>query len=85
MGYDREDLAAGRVNRTDLTPPEWRERDARTVAEVKATGTVQPLEKEYFRKDGSRMKIATAFASILVPTRNVHPVSVSITLNRGRA
>jgi predicted ATPase/GAF domain-containing protein len=30
VGYDRGDLAAGRVNRTDLTPPEWRERDART-------------------------------------------------------
>jgi len=64
VGYDREDLAAGRVNRTDLTPPEWRERDARTVAEVKATGTVQPFEKEYFRKDGTRIPVligATAF------------------------
>ncbi len=64
VGYDREDLAAGRVNRTDLTPPEWRERDVRTVAEVKATGTVQPFEKEYFRKDGSRIPVligATAF------------------------
>ncbi len=24
-GYDREDLISGRLNRTDLTPPEWRE------------------------------------------------------------
>jgi PAS domain S-box-containing protein len=64
VGYDREDLAAGRVNRRDLTPPEWRERDARTLAEVKATGTVQPFEKEYFRKDGSRIPVligVTAF------------------------
>ena len=64
VGYDREDLASGHVNRTDLTPPEWRERDVRTVAEVKATGTVQPFEKEYFRKDGSRVPVligVTAF------------------------
>jgi PAS domain S-box-containing protein len=64
VGYDREDLAAGRVNRTDLTPPEWRDRDARTVAEMKASGTVQPFEKEYFRKDGSRVPVligVTAF------------------------
>jgi PAS domain S-box-containing protein len=64
VGYDREDLAAGRVNRTDLTPPEWRDRDARTVAEIKASGTVQPFEKEYFRKDGSRVPVligVTAF------------------------
>jgi PAS domain S-box-containing protein len=57
LGYDREDLASGRLNRTDLTPAEWRDRDARTVAELKRKGTVQPYEKEYFRKDGSRVPV----------------------------
>src|SRR6266446_5050671 len=56
-GYDREDLASGRLNRTDLTPAEWQDRDARTVAELKMVGTVQPFEKEYFRKDGSRLPV----------------------------
>ncbi len=27
VGYDREDLVAGRLRWTDLTPPEWRDRD----------------------------------------------------------
>jgi PAS domain S-box-containing protein len=57
MGYDREDVASGLLNRTDLTPAEWRDRDARTVAELKMNGTVQPFEKEYFRKDGSRLPV----------------------------
>jgi PAS domain S-box-containing protein len=57
LGYEREDLASGRVNRTGLTPPEWRLRDLRTVAELKRMGTVQPFEKEYFRKDGSRVPV----------------------------
>jgi PAS domain S-box-containing protein len=57
VGYDREDLASGLLHRTDLTPPEWRDRDARTVAELKMAGTVQPFEKEYFRKDGSRLPV----------------------------
>jgi PAS domain S-box-containing protein len=57
VGYDREDLAAGRLHRTTLTPPEWRERDARTVAELKRIGTAQPFEKEYLRKDGSRVPV----------------------------
>ncbi len=55
--YGREDLVIGRVQWTGLTPAEWRARDERAVTELKATGTVQPYEKEYFRKDGSRMPV----------------------------
>jgi PAS domain S-box-containing protein len=57
VGYDREDLASGVLNRTDLTPAEWHERDKRTAAELKRIGTVRPFEKEYFRKDGSRLPV----------------------------
>jgi PAS domain S-box-containing protein len=57
VGYDREDLTAGRLHRTSLTPPEWRDRDARTVAELKRIGTAQPFEKEYLRKDASRVPV----------------------------
>ena len=62
-GYDREDLISGRLNRTDLTPPEWRERDARTDAELKTIGAVQPFEKEYFRKDGGRVPVLIGLAA----------------------
>jgi PAS domain S-box-containing protein len=57
VGYDREDLTAGRLHRTTLTPPEWRDRDTRTVAELRRIGTAQPFEKEYLRKDGSRVPV----------------------------
>jgi hypothetical protein len=55
--YDREDLASGRVRGTELTPAEWRDHDERAVADIKATGIFQPFEKEYFRKDGSRVAV----------------------------
>ena len=55
--YDREDLVSDRLRWTDLTPAEWRERDERAVAELRSTGTFQPFEKEYFRKDGSRVPV----------------------------
>ena len=55
--YDREDLSSGRVRWTDLTPAEWRGYDVGVIADLKATGTFQPYEKEYFRKDGSRVPV----------------------------
>jgi PAS domain S-box-containing protein len=55
--YTREDIASGRVRWTDLTPVEWRGRDERAVADLKASGIFQPFEKEYFRKDGSRLPV----------------------------
>jgi PAS domain S-box-containing protein len=57
LQYDRADLAGGRVRWTDLTPAEWRGQDERAVAQLQATGIFQPIEKEYFRKDGSRVPV----------------------------
>ena len=57
VGYEREDLVSGRVCWTDLTPPEWHERTSRALDELRTTGTAPPWEKEYFRKDGSRVPV----------------------------
>jgi PAS domain S-box-containing protein len=62
VGYGREDLVSGRVRWTALSPPEWRERDVLTQAELNSTGIVRPFEKEYFRKDGSRVPVLVGAA-----------------------
>jgi PAS domain S-box-containing protein len=64
VGHDRKDLVAGRLRWTDLTPPEWRTlHEEFWTPELKMTGTVQPYEKEYFRKDGSRLPVLVGAAS----------------------
>jgi PAS domain S-box-containing protein len=57
VGYDREDLVSGRVRWSDLTPPEWRARTESARQEIRTTGAAQPFEKEYLRKDGSRVPV----------------------------
>jgi PAS domain S-box-containing protein len=63
VGYDHEDLVAGRIRWTDLTPPEWRDHDTQLIQEHKVTGTLPPFEKEYFRKDGSRVPVLIGLAT----------------------
>lgn len=57
VGYDREDVKAG-LRWFDMTPPDWQEVHARYEAEeLLTTGEMQAREKEYFRKDGSRVPV----------------------------
>ena len=63
VGYDREALASGRLRWTELTPPEWRDSDERRLAELKLTGSLQPFEKEYFGKEGSRVPVLIGVAT----------------------
>jgi PAS domain S-box-containing protein len=57
VGQDRDDLVSGRIRWTDLTPPEWHKRDRRALAELSSNTIARPYEKEFFRKDGSRVPV----------------------------
>jgi PAS domain S-box-containing protein len=64
VGYDRDDLVSGRLRWTDLTPSEWLDRHEQWwIPEQKMMGSVQPFEKEYLRKDGSRVPVLVGVAS----------------------
>lgn len=64
VGHTREDLAAGRVNWRAMTPPEYRELDDRAFDELSTRGSCSPFEKEYIRKDGSRVPIVIGVARL---------------------
>jgi PAS domain S-box-containing protein len=64
LGYDRQDLVSGPVSWMALTPPEWRERDEQhCVPVIRGTGTLPPFEREFFRKDGSRVPVLIGAAT----------------------
>ena len=62
VNYSREDLVSGRLSWKDLTPPEWRDLNNQNIIKLKATGALQPYEKEYFRNDGSRVPVLVGAA-----------------------
>jgi PAS domain S-box-containing protein len=62
VGYDREDLLSGRVSWREVTPDKWRAADEQALAELAATGSCAPFEKEYVRKDGSRVPVLVGAA-----------------------
>jgi PAS domain S-box-containing protein len=65
VGYNREDLKAGRVDWTNMTPLEYRHLDERSMEDLRATGVnKEPFEKEYIRKDGTRVPILIAGAML---------------------
>jgi PAS domain S-box-containing protein len=64
VGYEREDLVSGGLRWTDLAVVEWLGRDRQElVAEIRRTGSLQPFEWDYLRKDGSRMPVLVGAAS----------------------
>ena len=57
VGYTRDDLAQGKLLWREMTPAEYHASDERGLEEMLAKGSCTPFEKEYFRKDGSRVPI----------------------------
>src|SRR6201998_263919 len=57
VGYSREDLVSEQISWTDLTPAEWHGVSKQARAQIKATGTCEAFEKEYCRRDGSRVPV----------------------------
>jgi PAS domain S-box-containing protein len=53
--YTREDLDAGLINWSKLTPPEFHDMDEDARRQILETGIHRPYEKQFIRKDGHRV------------------------------
>ncbi|ANB77583.1 histidine kinase [Paraburkholderia phytofirmans OLGA172] len=82
VDYDRLDLLSGNVRWTELTPEDWRDRDEAALLDLEATGSAQPYEKEYFRKDGTRVPVLIGAAAF--DQRRDHGVAFVLDLTERR-
>jgi PAS domain S-box-containing protein len=63
-GYTRADFEAGLVRWDTMTPPEYAEVDRAHILEAIERGSCTPYEKEYLRKDGTRVPIICGYAQL---------------------
>ena len=57
VGCTRGDLLGGKVRLREMTPSEWLPLDDRALEQLKATGVATPWEKQYTRRDGTRVPV----------------------------
>jgi PAS domain S-box-containing protein len=82
-GYNRDDLAAGLVRWDTMTPPEYAALDAEHIAEAATRGACTPYEKEYIRKDGSRVAILCGY--VLLEGSQDEYLGFALDISRQRA
>jgi len=64
LGYSRADLEQGLLRHGRLTPPGYEEVDRRATEETRVYGSCTPYEKEFLRKDGSRVPVLVGGARL---------------------
>jgi len=73
VGYNREDLEAGKVRWDRITPPEYKKDTAKALSEVLKDGMASPWEKEYIKKDGSQVPVIVG--SVLINKKTTEMLS----------
>lgn len=64
VGYTQDDIRAGQVRWDRMMPLEYRDVSERIFQQLRTSGVSAPLEMEFIRKDGSRVPILVALASL---------------------
>jgi PAS domain S-box-containing protein len=78
-GCSREELASGRIDWRALTPPEWLHADEHALDELRERGTCTAYEKEYVRRDGTRVPVLLVDAVLPGPEEQLVALVLDLT------
>ncbi|MFT3784678.1 MAG: PAS domain S-box protein [Tepidisphaeraceae bacterium] len=81
LGYTREQFQRDGINWRKITPPEWQSVDDEQMAILNRTGRCGPFEKEYYRRDGSRIPVLVSRAD-LDPGDHSHGIAFIVDISR---
>jgi PAS domain S-box-containing protein len=79
IGFTREEFEKGFVDWRVITPPEWLPVDEQAIRELRENGTCPPYEKEYLRRDGSRVPVYLADAILPGPGEQIAAFVLDLT------
>jgi PAS domain S-box-containing protein len=82
IGFTREEFRAGKVDWRAITPPEWIAADEKAIQELRERGSCTPYEKEYLRRDGTRVPVLLADAMLPGPEEQIAAFALDLTARR---
>jgi len=77
VGYSRKDII--NISWIDITPQEYNQLDNKAVEEIKTRGVATPFEKEFIRKDGSRVWVLLAATLLPGPQKHIFTFVLNVT------
>jgi two-component system, cell cycle sensor histidine kinase and response regulator CckA len=81
LGFTREGLLSGHMRWDQLTPPEYRNADQDAVELLRKTGVAPPWEKEFFRKNGTRVSVLIGVVSMTAQSGDIEAVSFVVDIS----
>ncbi|MRR52628.1 MAG: PAS domain S-box protein, partial [Rhodocyclaceae bacterium] len=79
VGRTLAELEAGQVRWVELTAPEWHVATEKALAQVRKSGVCDTYEKEYVRRDGTRVPVLMTYARLPEPKGEVVAFVLDIT------
>ncbi len=67
LGYSREEISAGEVSWSGITPAEWHDADVEAQSQLAVSGRWNPFEKECISKSGERVSILVSGSVLFMP------------------